>query len=70
MGTWEGPSYQHILGVIGLGSPVWYPPHAALPVAKLLTEGPVLGLGVSTAVGIVEGDIEEEGPVRERGLEC
>ena len=65
-----GLSYHHVLWVIGLGGPVWDPPHAAVPVAKLLTEGPVLGLGVPTAVGVVEGDVEEEGPARgEEGLE-
>lgn len=58
----EGPSYQHILGVVGLGGPVWDPPHATLPIAKLLAEGPILGLGVPAAVGVMEGDIEEEGP--------
>lgn len=62
-------SYQHVLWVVGLRGPVWDPPHAALPIAKLLTEGPVLGLGVPTAVGVVEGDVEEEGPAQGgRGL--
>lgn len=69
MVTQEGSSYQHILWVIGLGGPVWDPPHAALPIAKLLTEGPVLGLGVPAAVGVMKGDIEEERPARGgRGL--
>lgn len=58
----KGPSYLHILGVIGLRRPVWNEPHATLPVAKLLTEGSVLGLGVPAAVGVMESHIEEEGP--------
>lgn len=58
----KGPSYHHILRIIDLGCPVWNAPHATLPVAELLTEGSVLGLGVPTAVGVMEGHIEEEGP--------
>lgn len=60
-------SYQHVQRVIGLGGPVWDPPHAALPIAKLLAEGPELGLGVPTAVGVMEGDVQEEGPARGGG---
>lgn len=59
---WEGP-YQHILRAVGLGRPVRDPPHATLSVAELLTEDPVLGLGVPAAVRVVESDVEEEGPV-------
>lgn len=58
----EGSSYLHILRVVGLRGPVWDLPHATLSIAKLLTEGPVLWLGVPAAVGVVEGDIEEERP--------
>lgn len=58
----EGPFYLHILWVVGLGGPVWNPPHATLPIAKLLTERPILWLGVPAAVGVMEGDIQEERP--------
>ena len=58
----EGPSYLHILWVVGLGGPVWNPPHATLPIAKLLTECPVLWLGVPAAVGVMEGNREEKRP--------
>lgn len=60
----RGAPYLHILGIVDLWGPVWDAPHAALPVAELLAEGPVLGLGVPAAVGVVEGDIQEEGPAR------
>lgn len=58
----EGPSYHHILRVVGLGCPVWNAPHATLPIAELLTEGSILGLGVPAAVGVMESHIEEEWP--------
>lgn len=62
---WEhckGPSYHHILKAIDLGCPVWNVPHSTLPVAELLTEGSILGLGVPTAVRVMESHVEEEGP--------
>lgn len=65
-GGWD--PYQHILRAIGLGRPVRDPAHATLSIAELLAEGPVLGLGVPAAVGVVESNVEEEGPVC--GGEC
>lgn len=58
----KGPSYHHILRVVGLGCPVWDAPHAALSIAKLLAEGSILGLGVPAAVGVMESHVEEERP--------
>lgn len=55
--------YQHVLRAVGLGHPVRDPPHATLSVAELLAEGAILGLGVPAAVRVVEGHVEEEGPV-------
>lgn len=66
-GAGSGPAYQDILRVVGLGGPVWDAPHATIPVAELLTEGSVLRLRVATAVGVMEGDIEEERPAQEEG---
>lgn len=62
LGTLQGSPYHHILRVVDLGCPVWNAPHSTLPVAELLTEGSVLGLGVPTAVGVMESHVEEEGP--------
>lgn len=61
-GNSGGAGYLHILRGVDLWGPVWDPPHAALAVAELLAEGPVLGLGVPAAVGVVEGHVQEEGP--------
>lgn len=58
--------HLHILRVVGLGGPVWNSPHATLPIAKLLTERPILWLGVPAAVGVMEGNIEEKRPVTPR----
>lgn len=55
-------SHLHLLWAVELWLPVRDPAHATLSVAKFLTEGPVLGLGVPAAVRVVEGDVEEERP--------
>jgi len=55
-------SHLHLLWVVELWLPVRDPAHATLSVAEFLAKGPVLGLGVPAAVGVVEGDVEEERP--------
>lgn len=60
-----GP-HLHLLRAVELWLPVRNPAHAALSIAEFLTEGPVLGLGVPTAMWVVEGDVEEERPRGER----
>lgn len=55
-------SHLHLLRAVELWLPVRDPAHAALPIAKFLTKGPILGLGVPAAVGVVEGNVEEERP--------
>lgn len=56
-----GP-HLHFLRAVELRLPVGDPAHATLSIAEFLTEGPVLGLGVPAAVGVVEGNIKEERP--------
>lgn len=60
-------SHLHLLWVVELWLPVRDPAHATLSIAEFLTKGPVLGLGVPAAVGVVEGDVEEERPEDGKG---
>lgn len=55
-------SHLHFLRAVELWLPVGDPAHATLSIAEFLTEGPVLGLGVPAAVGVVEGNVKEERP--------
>lgn len=57
----HGP-HLHVLWVVELWFPVRDPAHTALPIAKFLTKGPILGLGVSAAVWVMESNVEEERP--------
>lgn len=42
--------------------PVRYPTHPHFTIPKLLAEGSILGLRVSTSVGVVKGNIKEKWP--------
>lgn len=52
----------HILWVVELWFPVRDPAHATLSIAKFLTKGSILGLGMPAAVWVMESNIEEERP--------
>lgn len=54
--------HLHLIWTIVLRLPVWDPTHSSLPIAKLLTKGSILGLGVATTVGIMESNVEKERP--------
>lgn len=43
--------------------PVWDSSHAHVAISKLLTERSILGLGVSTSMGVVEGHVQEKRPL-------
>lgn len=45
------------------GCPVRYSTHPHFTIPKLLTERSILGLRVSTAVGVVEGNVKEKWPL-------
>lgn len=56
----SGGADLHLFRCVILRFPVGNPAHPHLAVAKLLAEGSVLGLRVSTAVGVMEGHVEEK----------
>lgn len=54
--------HLHFVWIIVLGLPIGDPAHSGLPIAKFLAEGSILGLGVATAVRIMESNVEKKRP--------
>lgn len=59
----SGETDLDLLRCVVLRLPVGYSAHPHFAVPKLLAEGSVLGLRVSTAVGVMEGHVEEKWPL-------
>lgn len=53
----------HLFRCVIFGCPVRYSTHPHFTIPKLLTERSILGLRVSTSVGVVEGDVKEKWPL-------
>lgn len=54
--------HLHLTWMVELRFPIWDPAHSRLPIAKFLTEGSILRLGMTTAMGIMESHIKEKRP--------
>lgn len=54
--------HLHLIWMVELRFPVRDPAHSRLPIAKFLTEGSILWLGMTTAMGIMESNIKEKRP--------
>lgn len=52
--------YFNLVWTVVLGLPVWNTSHPTVPIPKLFAEGPVLWLGVTTAVWVMECHVEEK----------